>query len=56
METQDDQKNIADVVAGLFSADIYFYSGVIDDEAFGKIAILITQNKTADNALLILTY
>ena len=33
---------------------IYFYSAEIDDEGYGKLAELVTDNKNRDNALLIL--
>lgn len=38
-----------------YDADIYFYSGAIDDHGFGKIVEEVGEHKSKDNAVLILT-
>jgi hypothetical protein len=38
-----------------YNADIYFYSGPIDDDGLGQVVENITLHKQKDNAVLILT-
>lgn len=41
--------------AAEYDADIYFYSGGIEDEGFGKLVAAVSDNKQRDRALLIMT-
>lgn len=41
-------------VSEAFDADIYFYSGEIDDAGFGKLTASVARNKNKNNVLLIL--
>ena len=38
-----------------YSADVFFYSGEIDDVGFGKLTSTVARNKRRDKVLLILT-
>lgn len=45
---------LIDAVSDEYSADIYLYSGGIDDSGFGKITKAVAQNKKRDKAVLVL--
>jgi hypothetical protein len=46
--------SLAAAVSEKYGADVYFYSGPIDDRGFGQTAAAIARGKNLDKALLIL--
>ena len=53
-DESDDLNYLIEAAAAEYEADIYFYSGPIDDNGFGQITSSLTLGKQRDRALLIL--
>ena len=51
----DEMKQIIDQVEADYDADVFLYSGPIDDEGFGKLVSEVADNKRHNKALVILT-
>ncbi len=48
-------QDLGQAVSQEYDADVFLYSGAIDDEGFGKVIEVVSANKKHDKAILVLT-